>query len=91
MTDDETEVEEVQEKDIFGLPKLSTNAEVAISFTLFTLANLMLTSQLYTQNLFNSPAAFALIMNAVAYFFIIEAVRELEEKDHFLSRKLMNN
>lgn len=89
--DEETEVEEVREEDIFGLPKLSTNAEVAISFTLFIIANLMLTTQLYTANILDSPAAYALIMNAVAYFFIIEAVRELEEKDHFLSEKLMGN
>ena len=86
---DETEVEEVRQEDIFGLPKMSTNTEVAISFTLFVLGNLMLTSVLYTTGLLTPPAFLGLMMNAVAYFFIIEAVRELEEKDHFLTRKLM--
>ena len=83
------DVEEVREEDIFGLPKMSTNAEVAISFTLFTLGNLMLISVLYTAELLTPPAFLGIMMNAVAYFFIIEAVRELEEKDHFLARKLM--
>jgi hypothetical protein len=29
-------------------------------------------------------------MIGVAYVFAMESVRELEEKDHFLSRRLMN-
>ncbi|MFB6159304.1 MAG: hypothetical protein ABEJ95_06650 [Candidatus Nanohalobium sp.] len=84
------EDEEVREEDIFGLPKLSTNAEVGISFTLFILGNLLLFSVLYTTNTLAAPAVLGLLMIAVSYLFIIEAVRELEEKDHFLSRKLMN-
>ena len=81
--------EEVREEDIFGLPKLSTNAEVGISFTLFVLGNLMLFSVLYINRALTSPAILGLMMNAVSYLFMMEAVREFEEKDHFLSRKLM--
>jgi hypothetical protein len=83
------EEDDVQEEDVFGLPKLSTNAEVGISFTLFVLGNLMLFSVLYSTGMLGAPATLGLLMIAVSYFFMIEAVRELEEKDHFLSRKLM--
>ncbi|MFB6099635.1 MAG: hypothetical protein ABEK16_00025 [Candidatus Nanohalobium sp.] len=85
------EDDDVREEDVFGLPKLSTNAEVGISFTLFVLGNLMLFSVLYSSGMLAAPAALGLLMIAVSYFFMIEAVRELEEKDHFLSRKLMKN
>ena len=88
MPDDE---EEVREEDVFGLPKLATNAEVGISFTLFVLGNLLVFSVLYNFQLLTPPAVLGLIMNAVAYLFMMEAVREFEEKDHFLSRKLMND
>ena len=83
------EEDDIREEDIFGLPKLSTNAEVGISFTLFVLGNLMLFSVLYTTSSLAAPATLGLLMVAVSYFFMIEAVRELEEKDHFLSKKLM--
>ncbi len=88
MTDDDVD-EEVNEEDVFGLPKLSTNAEVAISFTLFVLGNLLLFSVLYKAGVLNSITTLGLLMIAVSYFFAVEAVRELEEKDHFLSARLM--
>jgi len=81
--------EEDVQRDIFGLPKLSTNAEVGISFTLFVLGNLLLFSVLYMTASLRGPAILGLMMNAVSYLFILEAVREFEEKDHFLSEKLM--
>lgn len=85
--------DEVKQKDIFGLPKLSTNAEVGISFTLYVLGVLMLFSVIYpARNAIPMEAAsLGLLMVTVSYFFLIEAVRELEEKDHFLSRKLMQD
>jgi hypothetical protein len=83
------EDDEVQEEDVFGLPKLSTNAEVAISFTLFVLGNLLLFSVLYTVGLLDPTAMFSLLLISASYFFAIEAIRELEEKDHFLSSRLM--
>lgn len=88
MAQDDIE-EEVREEDVFGLPKLSTNAEVAISFTLFVLGNLLLFSVLYTAGMLNAMTTFSLLLLAAAYLFAIEAIRELEEKDHFLSAKLM--
>jgi hypothetical protein len=88
MAEDDIE-EEVSEEDVFGLPKLSTNAEVAISFTLFVLGNLLLFSVLYTAGMLNAMTTFSLLLLAAAYLFAIEAIRELEEKDHFLSAKLM--
>lgn len=81
--------EDVKQEDIFGLPKLSTNAEVGISFTLFVLGNLLVFSVLYTTGTLVAPSTLGLTMIMVSYFFMMEAVRELEEKDHFLSRKLM--
>lgn len=85
--------DDVKQKDIFGLPKLSTNAEVGISFTLYVLGVLMLFSVVYpARNVIPMEAAsLGLLMVTVSYFFMIEAVRELEEKDHFLSRKLMQD
>lgn len=85
--------EDVREEDIFGLPKLSTDAEVGISFTLYILGLLMLFSVIYPaqQVIAMGPAILGLLMLTVSYFFMIEAVRELEEKDHFLSRTLMKD
>lgn len=91
MTEKIDDAEEVKEEDIFGLPKLSTNAEVGISFTLFVIGNLLLFTVFYVSNTLGQVALLGLIMNAVAYMFVLEAVREFEEKDHFLSRKLMKN
>jgi hypothetical protein len=86
-----SEEDDVRQEDVFGLPKLSTNAEVGISFTLFVLGNLLVFSVLYATNTLVAPSALGLMMIAVSYFFMIEAVRELEEKDHFLSEKLMKD
>jgi peptidoglycan/LPS O-acetylase OafA/YrhL len=84
---------EVNQRDIFGLPKLSTNAEVGISFTLYILGFLMLFSVIYParNQIPMEPATLGMFMVSVAFFFMIEAVRELEEKDNFLSRKLMQD
>ena len=90
MTDDE-KVEEEVVKDRFGLKKMSTNQEVAVSFTLFTLGMLMVLSVLYPLSSVMSigPAFVGLIMIGTAYLFAIESIRELEEKDHWLAAKLM--
>lgn len=87
MTEDDVE----PETDRFGLPKLSTNQEVAASFTLFTLGMLLVLSVLYpvSQAIDASPAFLGIIMIATGYFFAIESIREFEAKDHFLAKKLM--
>ena len=87
----EPEEEKVREEDIFGLPKMSTKMEIGISFTLFILGMLMVFSLLYAfRNMIDTgPGLLGLLMLMVSYLFAIEAIRELEEKDHFLSRKLM--
>jgi hypothetical protein len=86
------ETTEDGQEDIFGLPKLSTNMEVAISYVLFVLGVLMVLSVVYPVRSFISINAVyvGLLMIGVAYVFAMESVRELEEKDHFLSRRLMN-
>ncbi len=80
-----------EQKDVFGLKKMHINQEVAISFTLFTAGTLLVLSTLYplSRHFDVAPAFLGLIMIATGYLFSIESVRELEEKDHFLSRKLM--
>lgn len=87
--EDETDV---KEEDVFGLPKMSTNAEVGISFTLFILGMLLTFSSLYAARDFIElgPGLLGLLLLTVSYLFAVEAIRELEEKDHFLSRKLMS-
>ncbi len=91
---DESEDSEpsVSEEDIFGLPKMSTNMEIGISFTLFILGMLMVFSVIYSVNdlVDIGPGLLGMLMLGVSYLFAIEAIRELEEKDHFLSRKLMS-
>ncbi|EHK00721.1 hypothetical protein HRED_00753 [Candidatus Haloredivivus sp. G17] len=91
---DESEDSEpsVREEDIFGLPKMSTNMEIGISFTLFILGMLMVFSVIYSVNdlVDIGPGLLGMLMLGVSYLFAIEAIRELEEKDHFLSRKLMS-
>lgn len=79
------------QEDIFGLPKMSTNMEIAISYVLFVLGILMVLSVIYPVREFISINAVyvGLLMIGVAYVFAMESVRELEEKDHFLSRRLM--
>lgn len=79
------------EKDRFGLKKMNVNQEVAASFTLFVGGMLLVLSTLYPLAEYYSmgPAFLGMVMIATAYLFSIESVRELEEKDHFLARKLM--
>lgn len=78
-------------RDRFGLPKMSVNAEVAISFTLFIMGGLLVFSSIYAaRNVVDmGPGLLGLLLITAAYLFSIEAIRELEQKDHFLSRKLM--
>ncbi|MBY6293892.1 hypothetical protein GLU60_00685 [Nanohaloarchaea archaeon H01] len=78
-------------EDVFGLPKMSTELEVAISYVLFVLGVLMVLSVVYPlRSLINVNAVYVgLLMVGVSYVFVMESVRELEEKDHFLSRRLM--
>ncbi len=78
------------EKDRFGLKKMTTNQEVAISFTLFVLGTLLIISNLLplVGVVEFKPAALGLVMVGTAYLFAIESIRELEEKEHFLSRRL---
>lgn len=85
------ETTEEGKEDIFGFPKMSTNMEVAISYVLFVLGVMMVLSVVYPVREFISINAVyvGLLMIGVAYVFAMESVRELEEKDHFLSRRLM--
>lgn len=78
------------ETDRFGFKKLSTNQEVAASFTLFILGTLLVISNLLpiAGMIEVAPAVLGLITIATGYLFAIESIRELEEKDHFLARKL---
>ncbi|WEL23655.1 hypothetical protein [Candidatus Nanohalovita haloferacivicina] len=87
-----SEENKVREKDVFGLPKLTLNAEVGISFTLFILGSLLLFSVLYPMRYSADlmPAYLGFLMIMVAYFFGIEAIRELEDKEHYLSKRLMS-
>ncbi len=80
-----------EQKDRFGLKKMTTNQEIAASFALVILGVILVLSALYPlSQYFNvAPAFLGLVMIVTGYFFSIEAVRELEEKDHFLSSKLM--
>jgi len=66
--------------------------EIGISFTLFILGMLMVFSVIYSVNdlVDIGPGLLGMLMLGVSYLFAIEAIRELEEKDHFLSRKLMS-
>lgn len=80
-----------REKDVFGLPKLDSNAELGISFTLMILGSLVLYSTFYTNGLGANPAVIlGFMLIATAYLFVLESVRELEQKDHFLSSRLMS-
>lgn len=85
--------DEDAEKDRFGLPKMSTNTEIAISFTLTLLGFLLVlvtTFSVYQEIKIDlSPLYLGLLLILSGYFFLMESVRELEQKDHFLSKKLM--
>lgn len=87
----ESESNPEPDRDKFGLPKLSTEAEMGLSMTLFISGIMMVISVFY----FHQPpetmqAYVGLMLMGTAYLFSTEAVRELNEKDHFLARKLMN-
>ncbi|MFB6213686.1 MAG: hypothetical protein ABEJ07_03955 [Candidatus Nanohaloarchaea archaeon] len=81
------------ETDRFGLKKLSTNQEVAASFTLFTLGSLLVIANMLplVGIVDMAPATLGLLMIGTGYLFAVESIRELEEKDHFLARKLEKN
>lgn len=87
MTKNESE----EIKDRFGLPKMTTKQEVAISFTLIMLGTLLVLSVLIPihEMVDIGPAFLGIVMILTGYTFAIESIRELEEEDHFLSRKLM--
>ncbi len=87
------ETTEDDTRDIFGLPKMTTKMEVAISYVLFVLGVLMVLSVAYPVRQYISINAVyvGLLMIGVAYVFAMESVRELEEEDHFLSRRLMED
>ncbi len=78
------------EKDRFGFKKLTVEQEVAVSFTLLVLGLFLVLSTLLplVDMVDLSPGFLGMIMVATAYFFAIESIRELEEKDHFISMKL---
>lgn len=80
------------QKDRFGLKKMSTNQEVAVSFTLFVLGMLVIVADLMpvTEVLDLRPTVLGLLMISTAYLFAVESIRELEERDHLLSKILMN-
>jgi len=82
-----------QSKDRFGLPKMTVKQEVAVSFTLFVLGNILVLSVLVPMQRYSNvlPAFLGIVMIATAFTFAIESIRELEEEDHFLSRTLMQN
>jgi hypothetical protein len=87
----ESESNPEPDRDKFGLPKLSTEAEMGLSMTLFISGIMMVISVFY----FHQPpetmqAYIGLMLMGTAYLFSTEAVRELNEKDNFLARKLMN-
>lgn len=79
-----------EEQDRFGLKHMTTNQEVAVSFTLFIIGNLLVITNLLPLigHFELSLAALGLVVTATGYLFMVESVRELEEKDHFLARKL---
>lgn len=77
-------------KDRFGLPKMDTNQEVAVSFTLFVLGSLLIISNMLplVGIVDLAPATLGLLLIGTGYLFAVESIRELEEEDHFLARKL---
>jgi len=86
----EEQANEAPEKDRFGLKKMTTTQEVAISFALFVLGVLLMLSNALALigSVDLSPAILGLIMIGTGYLFAVESIRELEEEDHFLARKL---
>jgi hypothetical protein len=79
--------------DRFGLPFMTSEQEVAVSMVLLFAGVLMIGSTLYSlRGHFDMGAAWlGLVMVSTAYLFVLESVHELEEEDHWLSRKLRKN
>jgi hypothetical protein len=84
-----SEDKEVQ-KDRFGLRHLTDEQEVAISFALFILGTVFILSNLIPimEHTDITLGLLGLVTVTTSYFFMVESVRELEKKDHFLSRKI---
>lgn len=87
------EQKDEKQLDRFGFEHLTTNQEVAASFTLFTAGMLLIISTFIPliHMIDLGPGLLGTIMVATAYLFMTESVRELEEKDHFLAKKLRKN
>jgi len=81
---------EEQQEDRFGLKHMTTNQEVAISFVLLLTGSIYILSNLWPLAHEHNvrPAFLGIIMMGAAYLFLVESIRELEEKDHFLASKL---
>lgn len=79
-----------QKEDRFGLKHLSTNQEVAVSFVLLLTGSIYILSNLWplAHQHDMRPAFLGILMMGTAYLFLVESIRELEEKDHFLAAKL---
>lgn len=82
-----------EKTDRFGLKHMTTNQEVAVSFILLIAGTIYVVSNLiplsHVANV--RPAFLGLVMMGVSYLFLVESIRELEEKDHFLARKLRDD
>lgn len=79
------------ETDRFGLPYLTTEQEVGIaSVLLIGGAAFMIPALLTLASHGVNSALLGFVMLGTSFVFLLEAVRELEEEDHFLSAKLDN-
>lgn len=85
----EKQDDDIQE-DRFGFKHMTTTQEAIISFALFIMGGILIAANLVPLmgHTDLSPAYLGLVMVTAGYFFAVESIRELEEKDHFLSRKL---
>jgi len=89
--DKESDTNPERVKDKFGLPKMSTEEEMGLSMALFLSGLMMVISVFYFHEPPESMQAYVgLLLIGTAYLFSIEAVRELNEKDNFLAKKLIN-
>ncbi len=69
---------------------MTTNQEVAVSFGLFVIGTILVAANFLVviDMIYWQLAAVGMLIMMTGYLFAIEAVRELEEKDHFLARIL---
>lgn len=69
---------------------MTNEQEVALSFGLFLIGNILVISNIVPLigHFEIGLALLGLVILATSYLFMVESVRELEEEDHFLSRKL---